>query len=571
MRKMGPWQRIQNRRFSRRRLMTATAVGVSGLAVAAACGGGTDGEGVETPATKGTPTVEAGTPKYGGRYQASTPVDWGTLDPARSVGAFTAIAARIYNGLLDRSRTNPDFWFFDLAEEIEQPDEESYVFNLRRGIKIGPNDLGIEERDMDSSDAKVWQDRIAEDEDAGPRSFTLQWVASYETPDAQTFTMKTKGPYAYFFFRIGPPGGGSIPPREFWEQGISLSDKGVGGGPYTIRPGSYEETGGIILDRSPNYYRTDPDNNDAKLPYCDGIDVYRITDRLARRTAFIDAQIHSYGAENKAEKDELVSQNPDYTVIEEPINTFISFTMNPTRPPWDDEKIRKAALYALDRQEFADRIFGEGGAKPDGLVHWPTGQFALDPEELEQLQPYDPERSRQLIEEATGEDTIKIKVMYPTGVDIFFHDKHLPIFLQQMQAAGFDIEEEALDFGGWLGKYTDVDYDASLSLNQVYELPEGALNWHHSLGPAGNGNYGIGIGKLFPEVDEAIEKSKQTADLEVAAERVKDAQRLIYAMGPASLPIVSWVEYSLHQPFVKKMRPGLGNAGQYLNDLWLDL
>ncbi len=571
MRRPSYWLRSQKARVSRRAFVRAAGVAAGGAAGAAliACGGGGDGE--ETPVAGETPTVEAGTPKRGGRYQAITTVDWGTLDPVTSVGGFTGITARIYNALVDRSRTRPDFWFFDLAEEVEQPDEETYNFAIRPGVKIGPNDLGIEERDMDSSDAKVWQDRVAEDEEARLRSFALPWLASYEAPDAQTFTMKTKGPYAYFSFRIGAPGNGSIPPREFWEQSISLSDKGVGAGPYTIRPGSYEETGGIVLDSNPNYYRTDPDNDDAQLPYCEGIDIFRITDRLARRSAFIDGQVYAYTAEDMRERDELVSQNPDYFVSEDPVFTFISFTMNPTRPPWDDEKIRKAALYALDRQEFVKRIFGEGGAKPDGLVHWPTGQFALDPEELEQLQPYDPERSRQLIQEATGEDKVKIKVMYPTGVDIFYHDKHLPIFLQQMRAAGFDVEEDALDFGTWLGRYSDVDYDASLALSQIYETAEVVLDWQHSLGPQGNGNFSIGVGKLFPDVDEAIEKSKQTADLEEAAERVKDAQRLIYEKGPAFLPIVSWLSYTLFQPFVKNITPGLASAGDYLNNTWLDL
>ncbi len=565
------WQRFQRQRVSRRRLMAAAGASASGLLVASACGGGGDGEGEETPVAGETPTVEAGTPKHGGRYQSTTTVDWGTLDPVTSVGGFTGIAARLYNCLLERSRMDLDWWFFDLAEDVEQPDEESYIFHIRPGVTIGPNDLGIEQRDMDSSDAKVWQDRLAEDEEARQRNFALQWVGSYEAPDARTFTMKTKGPYAYFFFRIGPPGLGSIPPREFWEQGISLRDNGVGGGPYVIRPGSYEETGGIILDSNPNYYRTDPDNNDARLPYYEGIDIFRITDRLARRSAFIDRQVYSYGAEDMREKDELVGQNPDYFVVEEPVNSYISFNVNPTRPPWADEKIRKAALYALDRQEYADRIFGEGGAEPNGLVHWPAGPFALDPEELEQLQPYDPPRSRRLIEEATGKDTIKIKVMYPTGVDIFYHADHLPIFLQQMEAAGFEIEEEALDFGTWLARYADVDYDASFSLNQVYEMGEIPLDWHHSTGPEGSGNYGIGIGELYPEIDEAIENSKRTTSLEECAERVKDAQRLIYEKGPGALPIVSWLSYTLYQPFVKNITQGLGGASAYLNNTWLDL
>jgi ABC-type transport system substrate-binding protein len=537
--------------MSRRSFVRAagvTAAGVAGTALVA-CGGG-DGDGDETPVAGETPTggatAEPGTPKHGGRYKGNTTVDWGTLDPVTSVGGFTGITARIYNSLMLRDTEQTDFVFYDLAESLEQPDEETYNFSIRPGVKIGPNDYDIEERDLDAVDVKVWQDRIDEDENALPRSFTTVWLASYEAPDAQTFTMKSTGPYSYFIFRLTPNLGGKIPPREFWERGINL-------------------------ERNPNYYRTDEENNDAQLPYYDAIDIARITDRLARRTAFQDGQIYSYGAQDRAERDELIRQNPDYQAFEQGVNTYISVTMNPNRPPWDDERIRKAAMFALNRQEFADRIFGEGGAKPNGLVQWPLGPFALDQEELETLQPYDPARSRQLIRDATGEDTIKIKVMYPTGVDIFYHAEHMPIWRQQMQDAGFELDEEALDFGTWLGRYTMVDYDCSFSLNQVFDLAETTLDWQHSLGPQGDANFGIGIGTLYPEVDEAILRSKQTGSLEVAAERVKEAQRIIYEKGPGYLPIVSWLSYTLYQPFVKNITPGLRGTGQSLNNTWLDL
>jgi hypothetical protein len=72
-------------------------------------------------------------------------------------------------------------------------------------------------------------------------------------------------------------------------------------------------------------------------------------------------------------------------------------------------------------------------------------------------------------------------------------------------------------------------------------------------------------------VDEAIQNSKHTADLEEAAERVKETQRLIYEKGPAYLPIVSWFSYSLSQPFVKNITSGLRGAGTFLNNTWLDL
>ncbi len=563
------WRRFRRARVSRRRLLAAGGVGVAGLAVAAACGG--DGEEQEPRETAdGTSTQELGTPKRGGTLKGAVTADWGTLDPLVCVSIGTGALPRLYNVLLDRSRTKPDFWFMDLAEEYEQPDEETYNFAIRPGVKIAPNDLGVPERELDAFDASAWLDRIEVTQGAVHHAFTVQWLASYDASDASNFQIKTKGPYAYFFFRLGLPMGGTIPPREFYEQGISLADKGVGAGPYVVRPGSYAETGGLILDRNPNYYRID-DATGEQLPYVDTRESFRITDRLARRTAFLDGQIHSYTAEDGTEKDEILRQVPGCYSTEEPVNTYISFMVNPTRPPWDDERIRKAALYALDRQEYVDRIVGPDGGKPDGIVHWPLGPYALDPEELEQLQPYDPQRSRELIKEATGRDRITIKVSYPLGIEIQYLDQHLPIWKQQMSDAGFDLDEQAMDFGTWLDGVTRADYDATLSVNQAYETAEIPLDWQSAGGPQGDGGFSVGIGALYPDVEEAIAKSKQETDPEEHVKLVLDAQRLIYEKGPGVMPIMSWLSYTLYQSFVKNPAVGLGGTGSYVNTVWLDL
>ena len=557
------WQRFERQRISRRRVLAATGVGAAGLAVAAACGDGD--EAGEPQPTAG----DSGTPKYGNRYIFAIGVDWGTIDPVTSVASGPGIFPRIYNALLDRSRIQPDFFYFDLAEEVEQPDEETYLFKIRQGVKIAPNTLGIEERDLDTEDVLSWFERIAGDDRAVIAAFTNDWLDAVTAPDSQTIQLKTLGPYAYTLLRIGAPLGGCIPPREFFEQEIDIEAQGVGAGPFgTIRAGSFSETGGVILEKNPNYYRT-ADNGD-QLPYLDEIEAVRISDRQPRRVSFLDGQIHSYTAEDREEVDGLLDSVPDALVTEDPANTYISFTMHPEKAPWDDERIRKAALHALNRQEYVDLIVGPGGGRPNGLVHWPLGDFALSPEELDDLQSYDPALSRSLIKEATGEDTIDIKVIYPVS-DIEFHDKHLPIFLKQMEEAGFNIQEEAQDFTTWLAAYQNLDYDASLSLNQIYETPEVSLDWHSVNGPQGDRNFATGIGGLFPEVEEAITASKRATDPDEQVAAVLDAQRLIYEKGPAFLPIMSWTAFTLFQSFVKNVPQGLGGTGLYLwNEVWID-
>ena len=554
------WDRIRRQRFTRRKMLAVTGASAAGLAIAAACGD-SDDNGNGGPAPTGADTT-SGSPRTGGRYISSVNGDWGTIDPVTSVGFAPGIFPFIYNVLVDRSRLQPDFVYFDLAEKFEQPDEETYIFTIRPGVKIAPNSLGIEERDLDSGDAKAWFDRIAAEDSAVMRSFTGQWLDSVSAPDAMTFELKTAGPYAYTLFRIGAPLGGTIPPREFFEQDISLTDQGVGAGPWAvIEPGSYSNTGGIVLHRNPNYYRKA--DNDDPLPYMDTVESVRISDRQPRRAAFIDGQIDVYTAEDREEADGLLNEISDLTVVEDPANTFIAFTMNPTRDPWKDERIRKAALHALNRQQFGDLIVGEGGGRPNGLVHWPLGDFALSPEELEELQPYDPAESRKLIQAATGSDSIDINMIYPVS-DIQFHDSHLPIFLQQMSDAGFNIKEDPQDFTTWLGSYTNVDYDSSLSLNQIYETAEVPLDFHAAGGPQGDGNFAIGIGSIFPEVEEAINASKAATDPEAQIEAVLNAQRVIYEKGPAFLPIMSWVGFTMYQPFVKNIPEGLGATGRYL-------
>jgi peptide/nickel transport system substrate-binding protein len=565
MRTKSYWQQFQRQRISRRRLLATAGTGAAGLAVFAACNdnGGTSGD--QTPGPG-----DGGEPQVGGRYVVAITGDWGTIDPVTSVSFGPGIFSDIYNALLDRSRIKTDYFYMDLAESYEQPDDSTYLFSIRPGVKIAPNSLGIEERDLDAMDAQVWLDRILADEAAVLRAFTNQWYDSHSMPDATHFQIKTKGPYAYFLFRIGPPLGGCIPPREFFEQNIDIKSQGVGAGPNAvIAAGSYSNTAGIILQRNPNYYRKDAEGR--ALPYLDEKESVRISDRQPRRTAFIDKQIHSYGAENRDEVEQLESEIADLLVTEEPANTFIAFTMNPEKEPWTDENIRKAAMYALNRQEFVDLVVGPEGGQIDGLVHWSAGDFALPPEELETLQPFDPEMSKQLIQQATGNDRITIKVMYPVS-DIEFHDKHLPIWRQQMNAAGFDLDEDPQDFTTWLANYNELNYDSSFSLNQIYETAEIPIDFHAANGPQGDRHFAIGIGGLYPEIEAAITASKQSTDQAQHIEAVHEVQRMLYDKGPAFLPIMTWTAFTCYHPFVKNVPQGYGGTGQFLeNEIWLDL
>ena len=125
-----------------------------------------------------------------------------------------------------------------------------------------------------------------------------------------------------------------------------------------------------------------------------------------------------------------------------------------------------------------------------------------------------------------------------------------------------------------------------------HDLPELLLHLHIGLEPAAGedhaffcantalavrrldhnaDHFAIGIGELFPEVDEAIEASKSMIIGPEQIEAVKAAQRLIYERVPAFLPIMSWTDFTVRHSTVKNWPRGLGTGYElYQNDWWVE-
>ncbi|MEX0786645.1 MAG: ABC transporter substrate-binding protein, partial [Dehalococcoidia bacterium] len=241
------WSRFQRQRISRRRMLAVTGAGAAGIAIVAACGDDDGGGGDGTPEpTQGV----VGDPKYGNRFQVGTAVNIDTLDPHVSIAAGPAFFPRIYNVLMRRSSLKPDFVFNDLAESFEQPDETTWIFSIRQGVKIAPNELGVPERDMDAVDVFEGFERIKNLDQANAAVFVNEWFASHEaSADALTYTINTPSPYAWFIFRIGNFTS-TTPPRELIQNDPDrMRTAGVGGGPFLVPPGGYTEGEKLVLNR----------------------------------------------------------------------------------------------------------------------------------------------------------------------------------------------------------------------------------------------------------------------------------------------------------------------------------
>jgi peptide/nickel transport system substrate-binding protein len=109
--------------------------------------------------------------------------------------------------------------------------------------------------------------------------------------------------------------------------------------------------------------------------------------------------------------------------------------LNPTRPPFDDPRLRQAVAYAIDKEGITEGILG-GLDKPIGQMVTPAhfGWF----NDIPGL-PYDPEKAKALVAEAGGGPKIDIA----TGT--FFDQRVVQAIQQQLADAGFQVGIELVD------------------------------------------------------------------------------------------------------------------------------
>jgi peptide/nickel transport system substrate-binding protein len=550
------WQRVAKRRWARRSFLKgagALAAGAAGASVIG-CGGGEGTPKASPQATGVTSPAAEETPRPGGRLQNATDLNFVSIDPHLTVGSGIAIVGWIYSYLIHYSDTLPEITLFDTAEEMEQPDGLTYRFSIRRGVKTPPAGPLVPELELTSEDVVASMERVRDLPGSGGAAFIRQHVDSFEAPDAHTVVLKTKRPYAWSLGYIGSPVGGAIVPKQLIEAGTDLRTQGAGAGPFILE--QYKDGEIASATRNANYWG-------APRPWLEGNDLRIIADRAARRTAFLSKQVDLYVAETAREADELRGIDASITVEEDPALDYVSVDMRMDRDPFKDERVRRAINRGLNRQEFIDKLdFGEG--KPNGPVAWSLDFWALDQDELKELQPYDPNEALSLLQAAGYGGGLSVPTVYPEGQTA---DDHITILLEQMKAIGVKLELQPLPVTSWyFDRYSKGNFTFTITPHLPYEGPTTPLNFFHSNGVQGDGNW---HGFSDPEVDAAIEEVDRTLDLDQRAELVKELQRLIISKDPPLLPTYSGYNYNGRWSYVKGSKPEMRSLNLYNWDIWL--
>ena len=160
----------------------------------------------------------------------------------------------------------------------------------------------------------------------------------------------------------------------------------IGTGPYTWA--DYDPGVSVTIERNDDWWGDEPQ-------YLDAIEFDRMTDSTAQISALRSGRSDvTYGLSLLDVKS--FADDPAYTITNTGGTQYV-FGVDATQAPFDDVRVRQALQFAIDRDRINQQVFA-GAATPTDLF-WNPGAEGVT-EEQEQFYTYDPDKARELLEEA---------------------------------------------------------------------------------------------------------------------------------------------------------------------------
>lgn len=539
---------------STKRLLALILAGVMVLALAA-CG---NNGGSSTPApAPSTPASGSGTPE-----PAPAPVEqvlkYGTdtwpagFDPHTiSAIAATRVFNQVYETLIS---FNPDMTYQGLlAESWETPDDTTYIFHLRKGVKFHNG------REMTADDVKYSFDRILGNTDAGDigalgsSASYYGGIGSIEVVDPSTIQFKLKAPNAAFMANLTSSYGAIVPKEVVEANGGSLAaiETMCGTGPFVYKDSVVDNY--ITLEKNPDYWN-------AGSPKLDGITYYLMADESTRLAALRtgDINICSLSALNLSE----VQNDSSVKVLSYQSNNYTYLGFNLSSPKLQDKNVRQAMSLAVDRDAIIDYVYN-GEATVSTFVAPAMGHWVWDAPKESPLYTRNIDEAKKLMEAAGYGENNRMTLTVAAGLLDSIRDT-VVVLQQQLKEIYIDIEISNLESGEYVDIWGKMDtpeagFDAMCGQNGSGTDPNRAVSFFFS--STGNANV---WGYNNPRVDELCAQGVATTDEAKREACYLEAQQIVIDECP-NLFFASPMEYFFVSAGLEGFAPYAANANDFNN------
>ena len=284
-------------------------------------------------------------------------------------------------------------------------------------------------------------------------------VERLQVVDARNFRIVLREPFGLLLEALGKMGANVpfiLPQRVAGAPADRQIEETTGSGPYVFQRDEFRPGDRAVYVKNGKYVpRQEPASGTAggKRVYVDRVEWRFLRDAQTQVNALVAGEVdlveqpaHEHYAMLRAER--------GIQVIENRHGTQVLLRFNHLQPPFDDARLRRAALVALAQEPFLRAQFVSPGLYRACLSMYPCGSPYETSAGTEGLLRGDAKRARELLAQA-GYAGAPVVILQPTDLATL---ARLPLVAaQQLRTAGFKVELAAMDWNAVLARRQKKD------------------------------------------------------------------------------------------------------------------
>jgi peptide/nickel transport system substrate-binding protein len=269
------------------------------------------------------------------------------------------------------------------------PDGLTYTFQLQTGAKFHDG------TPFTSADVKFSFDRARAPTSTNAQKQIFAPMEAVETPDPATAIIRLKQPSGNFLYYLAWGDASIVSP------GTAEANRAnpVGTGPFRFR--TWARGDRVELVRNPDYW--------GEKPKLETVTFRFIGDPQAQVAALRAGDLDAFPNLAAPELFADLQKDKRFTAIAGNTEGEIVAGMNNARKPFDDVRVRRALMHAIDRKALVEGAYS-GIGKPIGSHFSPNHPAFVD---ASGVLPYDPAKAKALLKEAGYEKGLSFTIKSP--------------------------------------------------------------------------------------------------------------------------------------------------------------
>ncbi len=356
-----------------------------------------------------------------------------SLDPHKTVKAGTReVMFNVFEGLM-KPTPEGDLTPAIASDYQVSEDRLTYTFTLRDGVKFHNGDT------VTAEDVVYSIQRCAAATETGivpVEAFSN--ITDIQAPDASTVVITLAQPDNEFLSYMTT----AVLPADYDQQDTDP----VGTGPFKFVSRAAQDS--IVLEKFDEYWGTPAQLDQVTFKIIENADSLL----MSLQSGAIDLCAHLTSTQ-------VAQLGEDFDVAEGTMNLVQALYLNNAVEPFDNELVRQALCYAIDKQAIIDLAF-DGYGSPIGSSMYPAFGKYFD-ESLTDYYPHDTEKAKELLAQASYPDGFSMTITVPSNYKP--HMDTAQVLVQQLAEVGITAEIQAVEWESWVSDaYTNRQFQSTV-------------------------------------------------------------------------------------------------------------